>query len=188
MTTPLQEYKRHLAPFSTDKQTAKARPVKVEAKPRTPLKRGKPLATVGAKRRREAPDMRRWHAAVLERDGGLCQWCLVQGKRTPATYGDHLHPRATHPELRFELWNGAASCNPCNKAHNDGTLRAMATPSMQRLFLGRTYFTRTLAGAAPGAWQKGGDAPTETHEPTPAPRGEQRRGRISTQPKKEKTK
>lgn len=47
----------------------------------------------------------RLRAAVLRRDGYLCQVSKRYGKRTEATTVHHVFPREEFPEYQWEPWN-----------------------------------------------------------------------------------
>lgn len=53
-----------------------------------------------------------WREAIFKRDDYTCQICFIRGGRLQA---DHIKPFAFFPELRFELTNGRALCEPCHK-------------------------------------------------------------------------
>lgn len=53
-------------------------------------------------------------AQILQRDGGLCQPCLAQGRVTPATQVDHKVAKAqggTDAEVNLQ-----SICKPCHQA------------------------------------------------------------------------
>ena len=54
-------------------------------------------------------------AAAFQRDRGLCQMCLREGKYTPATIAHHIKPMLDHPELKYTLDNIASLCRPCHE-------------------------------------------------------------------------
>lgn len=50
----------------------------------------------------------RWkhlRAAVLRRDGYMCQWSRRYGKQIPADTVHHVFPRELFPEYQWEPWN-----------------------------------------------------------------------------------
>lgn len=56
-----------------------------------------------------------WSKAVIQRDGK----CADCGALAPL-HAHHIKPKSTHPELRFDLSNGAAVCPTCHwKRHRD---------------------------------------------------------------------
>lgn len=61
---------------------------------------------------RPGPEKKAWKQAVLERDGYVCQECGTKDGRIIA---DHIKPYAAFPELRFDVSNGRALCEPCHR-------------------------------------------------------------------------
>ena len=56
-----------------------------------------------------------WAAAVLKRDGGLCQDPLHKGPREGLRcVADHIKERRDHPELQLVVSNGITRCWPCH--------------------------------------------------------------------------
>lgn len=58
-----------------------------------------------------------WRKSVYERDGYLCQFCEVKGKRLNA---HHIKPWAHYPELRYEVYNGVTLCTDCHYTYYGG--------------------------------------------------------------------
>lgn len=61
---------------------------------------------------RSSADYRRWRKAVLERDNHTCQMCGSKER----IQTDHIKPFCNYPELRFEVSNGRALCEPCHRS------------------------------------------------------------------------
>lgn len=56
-----------------------------------------------------------WRAAVLERDGYVCQHCRREcAKYERGLAAHHINPYATHPALRYEVSNGLTLCRTCH--------------------------------------------------------------------------
>jgi hypothetical protein len=74
------------------------------------------LAHMSKDKQAEKVELRRkFHNPVIKRDGGDCVYCTLFFDRSrPAQYGDHMLTQKKWPELRFELWVGAATCRWCN--------------------------------------------------------------------------
>ena len=52
-----------------------------------------------------SPRWKRLRAAVLRRDGYLCQWSKRFGKRVEADTVHHVFPREDFPEYEWAAWN-----------------------------------------------------------------------------------
>lgn len=61
-------------------------------------------------RLRASADSKRWSLAVRNRDG-KCVDCGAGGK----LHAHHVKPWKQHPELRFDVANGATLCPPCHQ-------------------------------------------------------------------------
>jgi len=69
--------------------------------------------------------------AVYQRDLGLCQWCLQNGRYTAGAEVHHITPLIEDFDLRLEKSNLILLCVPCHKLADAGEisakdLRAMA--------------------------------------------------------------
>lgn len=73
------------------------------------------------KQERGGRPWRRIRQRVLERDKGLCQPCLVQGKYTPAIEVDHVINIASGGTDSDD--NLQAICDPCHKAKTQAEAR-----------------------------------------------------------------
>ena len=61
------------------------------------------------------PEYLAWRAAVLERDGYVCQQCGRQCKKYEhGLAAHHVKPYAEFPELRYEISNGLTLCRQCH--------------------------------------------------------------------------
>lgn len=61
---------------------------------------------------RNSIEYKEWRRAVLKRDNYTCQKC---GQRGGELVVDHELPFALFPDLRLEVLNGRALCEPCHK-------------------------------------------------------------------------
>ena len=69
-----------------------------------------------------------WSKAVIERDWKCCD-CGAVGP----LHAHHVKPKATHPELKFELSNGVALCPTCHwKRHRADPLKKPRDQSRKR--------------------------------------------------------
>lgn len=68
-----------------------------------------------SRRERTGARYRRWRAAVLERDGRICQDCGRSG-----SHAHHLVSWAESSELRFDVENGVTLCPPCHAERHGG--------------------------------------------------------------------
>jgi len=67
--------------------------------------------------------LKRWRDAVWARDGwllygktcGTCKRCGSMVTRGVDGEVDHIKPRSTHPERRYEPSNGRIVCSVCNR-------------------------------------------------------------------------
>jgi 5-methylcytosine-specific restriction endonuclease McrA len=65
---------------------------------------------------RRYPGIKRWTRLVKERDGHKCAECDFQGiKGDGIMEAHHVIPKALHPELATEVFNGVTLCKPCHK-------------------------------------------------------------------------
>jgi 5-methylcytosine-specific restriction endonuclease McrA len=65
-------------------------------------------------RLRSSHQSREWSKEVRARDGHKCVECGATGK----LHAHHIKPWKNHPELRWDISNGATLCPPCHqKAH-----------------------------------------------------------------------
>ncbi len=65
---------------------------------------------------RKFPGLQRWTRLVKERDGHCCAECSFQGiKGDGIMEAHHVIPKALHPELATEVFNGVTLCKPCHK-------------------------------------------------------------------------
>lgn len=61
---------------------------------------------------------KRKQAAILRRDGYMCQWCRRYGRQVSANTVHHIQHVEDHPELAFVDSNLISLCAAChNKAH-----------------------------------------------------------------------
>nr|DAW41133.1 MAG TPA: NinG recombination protein [Caudoviricetes sp.] len=68
---------------------------------------------------------RRKRAAILRRDGYLCQMCKRYGRRVQATTVHHIQHADEHPELGFTDSNLISVCERChNKLHPEKIKKA----------------------------------------------------------------
>ena len=56
-----------------------------------------------------------WSKAVIQRDVA----CVDCGAKAPL-HAHHVKPKATHPELRFDVSNGVAVCPACHWKRHEG--------------------------------------------------------------------
>ncbi len=75
-----------------------------------------------ASRQREVGryEYKKWHKLVLEKDNFTCQVCDKRGGRLQA---HHIKPWADHVELRYDIANGQALCEPCHDTVHNRTHR-----------------------------------------------------------------
>ena len=57
-------------------------------------------------------EYKNWRRAVFERDNFACQKCKTRGRYLHA---HHIEDWKGHPELRYEISNGATLCVPCHR-------------------------------------------------------------------------
>ena len=62
--------------------------------------------------------------AVYQRDLGLCQWCLHEGRYTAGAEVHHIVPLVEDFELRLEKSNLILLCVPCHKLADGGMIPA----------------------------------------------------------------
>lgn len=56
-----------------------------------------------------------WAAAVIKRDGGICQDPLHKGHREGLRcVADHIRERRDRPDLQLDVANGITRCWPCH--------------------------------------------------------------------------
>lgn len=67
----------------------------------------------------------RLRAAVLRRDGYLCQVAARYGKRVEADTVHHIFPREEYPEFRWEPWNLISLSRVAHDALHDRTTNAL---------------------------------------------------------------
>ena len=72
--------------------------------------------TEATKKIRYSREGRVWRKAVLERDNYLCGHCKGNKELMEAHHVKEFHH---HPELRFDVDNGLALCNPCHIKHHN---------------------------------------------------------------------
>lgn len=65
----------------------------------------------GAKDKRLSIEYRAWRKAVLKRDDYTCQQCDTLGGKLVS---HHINSFTRHPELRFDVDNGATLCRECH--------------------------------------------------------------------------
>jgi len=53
--------------------------------------------------------------AAFQRDNGLCQMCLREGRFEPATVAHHIKPVLEYPELKYSLENITSLCRRCHE-------------------------------------------------------------------------
>lgn len=70
------------------------------------------------RQRKERYEYKLWRKTVFVRDCYTCQSCNARGVYLNA---HHVKPWAKYPELRFELSNGVALCEPCHDAVHEVT-------------------------------------------------------------------
>lgn len=64
----------------------------------------------GGQHERMNPDLRKWRAAVIERDHGYCRLCHSQERLEV----HHIKRFATNPESRWDPENGVSLCHECH--------------------------------------------------------------------------
>jgi hypothetical protein len=65
---------------------------------------------------RKYPGLHRWTRLVKESDGYKCIMCDHQGAKGDGVMeAHHVVPKALHPELATEVFNGVTLCKPCHK-------------------------------------------------------------------------
>lgn len=89
----------------------------------------------------------RIRAAILRRDGYICQYFKRYGKMKEAETVHHIFPREDFPEFQWESWNLIALSNEAhNRMHDRNTNKLTA---LGRELLERTARRQGLAGYAP---------------------------------------
>lgn len=79
---------------------------------------------------------RRWgrlRAAVLRRDGYLCQASRRYGKRVEADTVHHAFPREEFPEYEWEAWNLVSLCGRAHDQMHDRTSGALTEMGREML-------------------------------------------------------
>lgn len=61
------------------------------------------------------PEHKAWAAAVIKRDGGICQDPQHKGpKQGLRCVADHIKERKDRPDLQLDVSNGLTRCWPCH--------------------------------------------------------------------------
>ena len=75
-----------------------------------------------------SPRWKRKRAAILRRDGYLCQECKRYGKRRQATTVHHIRHADEYPELAYTDSNLVSLCSTCHqKAHPEKGAKGIAS-------------------------------------------------------------
>lgn len=72
--------------------------------------------------------MKRWkrlRAAVLRRDGYVCQICKRYGRMTSADTAHHALPRQEWPAYEWQPWNLVSLCGACHDEMHDRNTGAL---------------------------------------------------------------
>ena len=56
---------------------------------------------------------------IMERDNGLCQYCLLHDRVTPADMVDHIVPREFDSSIELDEGNLVSACNWCHRLKRD---------------------------------------------------------------------
>ena len=120
-------------------------------------RKGKRMRNVSDKKKIILDELRPWHLAVVRRDGGECQYCvLFFGTHYTPKHGDHILTQKLWPEYRLEKWNGVAACPRHNDMRNLVMVQACiaSTAKGYAQFVGHAgkWFTRLVAGDHVGPW------------------------------------
>lgn len=75
-----------------------------------------PPELIGPTLDRDAPEVRAWRKAVLERDGYKCTEC----RNETGLEAHHIIPWAVEPRLRIVVENGLTLCRSCHQARHYG--------------------------------------------------------------------
>lgn len=74
-----------------------------------------------------------WHKIIVEGDNFQCSYC---GRSFEAESGqlcgDHIHPKSSHPHLRYDITNGRATCTDCHNQRHSGHLSPHKTMAQNR--------------------------------------------------------
>lgn len=81
---------------------------------KTALKRGKGLRKASPRKKIDKELTYLWGLVVRERDKHLCQWCLHDGKHTPANQPHHIVPKSLSKTLKWTVINGVTLCFYCH--------------------------------------------------------------------------
>lgn len=58
-----------------------------------------------------SPELLHWREQVFQRDGYKCVFCGT----TENLEADHIKPKSLYPDLKYDVSNGRALCNPCHR-------------------------------------------------------------------------
>lgn len=92
-----------------------------------------------------AYQLRKWRAAVLDRDGSRCQMCAVKpGRRRLNAH--HIFPKSIYPALACEIANGITLCARCHRGcvHAENTFDLSNWPRFVPMFVAITNPTFPL--------------------------------------------
>lgn len=79
------------------------------------------------------PRWRRLRAAVLRRDGYVCQESRRFGKRAEATTVHHAFPREEFPEYQWEPWNLVSLAGDVHDSLHDRNTNALTEKGVELL-------------------------------------------------------
>lgn len=74
---------------------------------------------------------KRLRAAVLRRDGYMCQLSKRYGKRVQATHVHHIFPRESFPEYQLCAWNLISVCAEWHNKLHDRTTDALTAEGLR---------------------------------------------------------
>lgn len=64
-----------------------------------------------------------WHKTIVEAAGFRCSYCnRYYPPDSGMLCGDHIIPKGSRPDLRWDITNGRSTCNECHGLRHSGSL------------------------------------------------------------------